>query len=634
MRSLSANCWEGLACQLAQIPGFGPVAVRKWTARGIDTVKAVTKLDFQGMERIASRNPPFGRNLSKLLEDFPRLHLDATLHEPSQSGGPQDAILVTIHARLHHSTPKKAPTWNKKVPAVSFIVTTSSGDLAFAWRGNISKIDYDSGLPLKISVPLTQSSQAITCSLSCEEIVGTEVVAVLESQLPVAAFTMKAADRTAILASGNHKDKKTITDASYDDVADEDLLAALVTFDGLRQNDVHSKATDDFGTDDFPHIDDILGEEKPTSTFEPEKMDNGKWMCNHVCRNKGLTKSGKPCSHKCCTEGLDRPRAPPQPKRSGNDSKNDTAKNASEKVKGADCPKVDKGESDAHSGLALTKTKKHLRDDIHVNSIDDPPCKVPKTMRASEFECIDLSMFSEDELNDAPSSFKKKTLSSAQKGKKKISELHRRVAGAAKESPRLTKTYRANETRTVGTKDMASVRATRSPTLDSALGYISDTIDDDLPETADILKMMERVETTPCIDPYATLACRGDSYNADTVEEARLPSTMPSLSPDTCDTLSPDIFLEKPHLASTVSTVQKEGECMPASMSDAELSGGADFVPDSTPLFFGDPFEVCVDPKDVTVERSLPTSTSDPNWVATMDPELIESLRDVVNFVD
>ena len=38
---------------------------------------------------------------------------------------------------------------------------------------------------------------------------------------------------------------------------------------------------------------------------------NGKWMCQHYCRNGGPTKSGKPCSHKCCHEGVDKPRPPP-----------------------------------------------------------------------------------------------------------------------------------------------------------------------------------------------------------------------------------------------------------------------------------------------------------------------------------
>src|ERR1700722_12164292 len=37
------------------------------------------------------------------------------------------------------------------------------------------------------------------------------------------------------------------------------------------------------------------------------RLENGKWACNHTCK-----KEGKECKHKCCNEGLDRPRKPPQ----------------------------------------------------------------------------------------------------------------------------------------------------------------------------------------------------------------------------------------------------------------------------------------------------------------------------------
>lgn len=41
---------------------------------------------------------------------------------------------------------------------------------------------------------------------------------------------------------------------------------------------------------------------------EPVKLPNGRWQCNHACTGGNLTKAGKQCSHKCCLEGLDRPR--------------------------------------------------------------------------------------------------------------------------------------------------------------------------------------------------------------------------------------------------------------------------------------------------------------------------------------
>ncbi|KAH9903858.1 hypothetical protein F4778DRAFT_102414 [Xylariomycetidae sp. FL2044] len=41
------------------------------------------------------------------------------------------------------------------------------------------------------------------------------------------------------------------------------------------------------------------------------QMPNGKWRCRHACSNG--TKSGKPCKHQCCHEGLDHPPNPRPP---------------------------------------------------------------------------------------------------------------------------------------------------------------------------------------------------------------------------------------------------------------------------------------------------------------------------------
>ncbi|KXJ88454.1 P-loop containing nucleoside triphosphate hydrolase protein, partial [Microdochium bolleyi] len=309
-RCLSANAWDGLPCQLAQIPGFGPVAVRKWNARGINTVKRIAAMDFQEIERIASRNPPFGRNLSKTLADFPQLQLDTTLHEPRAKSSPQDEVIVSVHAQLRHSTPNRSPSWNKKIPAVTFIVVTSEGVLSYVWRGNIKQVDSENGLSLKFSVSLSRPAQTIMCSFSCEEIVGTEVVSELRSELPAEIFTLRAPTLSEQRVVDNNNPRKSAKEIEYDDVSDEDLLDALDPSPALDelQQDTGDDRPEHWSQSDFPLIDDVLREAETPQTYEPARMDNGRWMCNHVCRNKGLTKAGKPCSHKCCAEGLDRPR--------------------------------------------------------------------------------------------------------------------------------------------------------------------------------------------------------------------------------------------------------------------------------------------------------------------------------------
>ena len=42
--------------------------------------------------------------------------------------------------------------------------------------------------------------------------------------------------------------------------------------------------------------------------WEPRKLDNGKWACNHACKDKTA------CKHLCCREGLDKKPKPPKAK--------------------------------------------------------------------------------------------------------------------------------------------------------------------------------------------------------------------------------------------------------------------------------------------------------------------------------
>ena len=45
------------------------------------------------------------------------------------------------------------------------------------------------------------------------------------------------------------------------------------------------------------------GDKKDTVALPRVQLSNGKWQCSHSCTG-GFTKKGKPCSHKCCREGV------------------------------------------------------------------------------------------------------------------------------------------------------------------------------------------------------------------------------------------------------------------------------------------------------------------------------------------
>ncbi len=106
-------------------------------------------------------------------------------------------------------------------------------------------------------------------------------------------------------------------DFGADEVGDDEMLAAVK---GVE-------ATSSYGSDDFADIDDFESDlkvttkpkkktkpmkesddSKETEMIESVQMANGKWTCNHICRDGAPCKNGKPCKHRCCKEGLDKPR--------------------------------------------------------------------------------------------------------------------------------------------------------------------------------------------------------------------------------------------------------------------------------------------------------------------------------------
>ncbi|KAL2259463.1 hypothetical protein VTK26DRAFT_6853 [Humicola hyalothermophila] len=75
-RALAAESWEGRATQLTQVPSIGPVGMRKLASKNIRTVLELADKDYGEIERLMSRQPPYGKNLQTHLEKFPRLDFE------------------------------------------------------------------------------------------------------------------------------------------------------------------------------------------------------------------------------------------------------------------------------------------------------------------------------------------------------------------------------------------------------------------------------------------------------------------------------------------------------------------------------------------------------------------------------
>lgn len=469
-RSIAAQAWENKPAQLSQIPGFGPVSVRKWISSGVCTVLGVADKSFLDIERIASRNPPYGRDVQKILENFPRLTLKADLIESRaldlESHGP---VSVTIKVRLGHRNTKASPCWKDRIPALTFIALTSDGNLAYFWRGNMKKLDKPNGLDVKFPVTLTAPNQIILCHFSCEEIVGTQVSKTLEPNIPASVFRSMRRQATQPTVS---KPDLVSTEGDYEGISDEAMLEALET---PRPSNLEPcpQSPEPLGTDeeDFPLIDELLSQRDASSEADPSKMHNGKYVCNHYCHNGGLTRLGKRCNHKCCRDGVEKYR-PPKPFNSSNLGGMSEKENSSEPYsKLSQPPGNAKRQSIKNGNSTRAALNMNSRDNVRTGQKDrdrSPLHEIAKAKRThssdrvrtpkraklarvsspsgflSDIEYVDLCNASDNSPMSPVIQTQRRT--TAQNQRKNLLLLHEEVNSHGIISPRLTKSYKSKST--------------------------------------------------------------------------------------------------------------------------------------------------------------------------------------------
>lgn len=308
LRSIAAGYWENSNLQLRQLPNIGPAAVRKLVQSSIKTVGQLALMDTAAIERVMSRNPPFGKKILDLVTNFPWLTLQSEIKKKITKVG--EPVRVQVKARVGYSN-AKFPAWNRKALIVTFTATISKCHLAHIWRGSLKRLE--KGFDITFTCELSRPSDTIVCQFACEEIVGTLQSVELKPEIPASAFSPPK----PILLPANMVPNGVGAKAMLSAEEEAEIVAALEAEDDIE----HVVLGSDYGGgsvfDDFVDIDDLeisaAGGNKGSevTASEPVQMENGKWRCNHKCRDAQgnyMNKIGKPCKHVCCREGLDRPR--------------------------------------------------------------------------------------------------------------------------------------------------------------------------------------------------------------------------------------------------------------------------------------------------------------------------------------
>ncbi|KAI7720921.1 P-loop containing nucleoside triphosphate hydrolase protein [Hortaea werneckii] len=319
-RSLAAQVWDDSPLHMKQLEGVGPVAIRKLAGAGIKSIEDMENSEAHRLEHILSRNPPYGAQLQERARDFPKLRVSLKIvGEPVIKK--DEHVEVKIVAEIGFLNEKTPDLFQRRAVYVCLLVETSDGRKVHFARISAKKLNKGQEVPF--TARLTDATQVVRAYVMCDEIAGTARAAFLKSGLRASAFPAITGDEQTIgqCTSQNANTTKRQTskgkinapsktsdefdDAGLDDtdlvLAENDAFTSIDELDLTMPDTSKKAATSNKGPSG-----------QVTSTTKPRQLSNGRWACNHTCKDKVN------CKHLCCKEGLEHPPHPPKPRQPKN----------------------------------------------------------------------------------------------------------------------------------------------------------------------------------------------------------------------------------------------------------------------------------------------------------------------------
>ncbi|KAL2018604.1 hypothetical protein VTK56DRAFT_574 [Thermocarpiscus australiensis] len=624
-RALAAESWEGRVTQLTQVPNIGPAGMRKLASKGIRTVLELADKGYDEIERLMSRQPPFGKNLQAHLDNFPRLDMDISVASYRRQPTSEEPVTVDVRATLRYLNRKGPPHWLKRIPALTFLAESGNGNLVYFWRGSMRKLDSQSGFELKFSVGLRNVHDRVVCHFSCEEIVGTIVTKTLEHDIPASAFPSRPI--SANPASGQRR-KVDIQDyLDNDGIDDSDLMLAAEQALPHSTTIQGTMDTTCSGDDEYPSVEELLEVAGP-GTQEANMRSSRHPAASHEREDE--MDATQTIGREPINEGLDKPRKRvcPKPKRKREEEAADAIVGACigrPKQSGAATPlarfpQATLREPDTQAKRQKLKTPPSFTQAKFV-ALSTKSVGIPKInwqdmdLDAMETDCIDLSLI-DDEMDDthnrkrdarlAPNSAESDVLGkTASKGGVSQEQLEKANKGEAK--------YLGSQ---------AHKKA--APTVAPSSAQRDDYLDDDI---------FDETFTQELTTPNSTAA-----FKTGASDEA--------LYEGICEKVTKAGVAGFPHkdaLGTTDDTLAIVAELSSPTSSlfvDSTCSGmAADERPDRAaktegtqpPVSHG--IKVGDDASDESRIKKGTKKDGEPDWVAEFDPEFVDMFRGYVTFV-
>ena len=316
-RSFAARVWDSSPLQLKQLEQVGNVAVRKLANAGINSIEALENTEAHRIETVIGRGPPFGMKLLSKLAQFPKLRVLVKMAGKEMK--PQKCIKIRVKAEIGFLNENVPAFFRKKLIYVCFLAETSDGQLIDFRRIAASKLH--NSHEVFMTTELTKPSQYILCHVMCDEIAGTCRSAELRPNFPASFFPISMEQTEGDKTDGAGKDglnsrqypgaggkRQRSEDFNDSGLDDGDLLAAenveIMDIDAF-EDELASLPSKD-SNQPVKKLANSKKQRMDDNDCEHPQLKNGKWACNHKCKDKAK------CKHLCCKEGLDKPPKPPK----------------------------------------------------------------------------------------------------------------------------------------------------------------------------------------------------------------------------------------------------------------------------------------------------------------------------------
>ncbi|KAJ5086972.1 hypothetical protein NUU61_008279 [Penicillium alfredii] len=458
-RSFGAKVWDQSPLQMKQIDQVGIVAVRKLAAAGITSIEVLEGTEAHRIEVILSKNPPFGAKLLARLKDFPKLRVVVKMMGRDIRAG---AVNIRFKAEIAFMNDRLPTVFQRRPIYVCCLTEISDGRMVDFRRISASKLQ--DGLEVVLIAELKSADQYIVCHVMCDDIgmsslpvpvfgansgiAGTWRQAEIRPGIPSHLFPPKrdgdndvdslngprmnmSRPRNQDKSGGKPKAHEDKDDFDGDDLQLDDFLAAdQRTSAGTNPSEKTSQVqdTDWISIDNstpsplrrvkcksHTHEDEWITDmgQQDGEEYEPIRLPNGRWACNHKCRDKTS------CKHFCCREGLEKPPKPSKRRVATQGQKNTGLSQlmlpaSMTKQESSDPPKKDGGAAKQHltgktraGDASKTKTsrlqKASHQTQAFPKSIDKLIASPAKTKQSVSPLRILSSDYSDDGLEDLPS---------------------------------------------------------------------------------------------------------------------------------------------------------------------------------------------------------------------------------------